>query len=143
MKKEITMSINQFMEIERGNLSLDDIVQATDLETIAGKILKNTKLKHLTITTIALINMNITAHADETSQAISQIQQAENKIVPVILAIIGTICTIACIAQIGKSVMTRKGDDIGQIVMRYVLAFAGACSVPWMFRIIRSIFKLG
>ena len=140
--KEITMSINQFMEMERGNLTLKEIVQANDLETIAGKILKNPKLKCMVVTSIALINMNMVAYADESSQAIAQIQNAENKIVPVILAIIGSICTIACIAEIGKSVMTRKGSDIGQIIMKYLLAFAGSCAVPWMFRIIRGMFTL-
>ena len=140
--KEITMSINQFMEMERGNLTLKEIVQANDLETIAGKILKNPKLKCMVVTSIAFINMNMVAYADESSQAIAQIQNAENKIVPVILAIIGSICTIACIAEIGKSVMTRKGSDIGQIIMKYLLAFAGSCAVPWMFRIIRGMFTL-
>lgn len=142
--KEITMSIHEFMEIQRGNLNLNEIINNNNLESIAGEILKNKRLTKIVITITALINMKIIAYAnDETTQAIAQIQGAENKIVPVLLAIIGTICTIACIAEIGKSVITKKGSDIGQIIMKYILAFCGSCAVPWAFRIIRNMFKLG
>lgn len=143
MSKEITMTINQFMEMERGNLDLKQIIQNNNLESICGEILKNKQLTNFVVTTTALINMSVVVHADETTQAIAQIQGAENKIVPVILAIIGAICTIACIAEIGKSVITKKGSDIGQIIMKYILAFSGACAVPWAFRIIRGMFKIG
>jgi uncharacterized membrane protein YeaQ/YmgE (transglycosylase-associated protein family) len=137
------MTINQFMEIERGNLTLDKIIQSNDLDLISGKILKNKKLTKFIVTTTALICMSIEVYADDTAQAVSQIQSAENQIIPVILAVIGAICTIACMAEIGKSLITKKGADIGQVIMKYILAFAGACSVPWIFRIIRGMFKLG
>lgn len=140
MRKEITMTIHEFMEVQRGNLTLDEIVQAKDIEIIAGKILKNNKLRRTTITAIALINMTMVAYADETAQAVAQIHKAENSITPILLEIIGAVCTVCCIAEIGKSVMTRKGVDIGQIIIKYIMAFAGACCVPWAFRLIRSIF---
>jgi hypothetical protein len=143
MSKEITMSIHEFMEMERGNITLKQITQNNDLESIASKIVKNKQLTRFVVVSTAFICMSINAYANETTEAISQIQNAENQIVPVILAIIGSICTICCIAQIGKSLITSKGADVGQIVMRYVLAFAGSCAVPWIFRIIRGMFKLG
>jgi hypothetical protein len=143
MCKEITMTINQFMEMERGNITLKQITKDNDIELIAGKILENKKLTRFVIVTTALVCMSIKAHANETAQAITQIQSAENQIVPVILAIIGSICSIACIGEIGKSLITKKGADIGQIIMKYILAFAGASAVPWIFRIIRGMFKLG
>jgi uncharacterized membrane protein YeaQ/YmgE (transglycosylase-associated protein family) len=143
MCKEITMTINQFMEIERGNLTFKEIKQSNDLELMAGKILKNKKLTRFVVTTTSLICISLKASANEnTAQAVAQIQSAENQIIPVILAVIGAICTIACIAEIGKSLITKKGSDIGQIIMKYILAFAGACAVPWIFRIIRGMFKL-
>lgn len=141
MRKEITMTIHEFMEVQRGNLTVDEVVQANDMERIAGKILKNNKLRRATITTIALINMTVVAHADESAQAIAQIQKAEHSIVPILLEIIGAICTVCCIAEIGKSVMTRKGVDIGQIILKYIMAFAGASCVPWAFELIRKIFE--
>lgn len=144
MSKEITMSFKQFFEKERGNITLDSIIKENDLESMAGKILKNKKLTKIVVTITALINMSISVHADETTQqAVAQIQNAENQIVPVVLAIIGAICSIACMAEIGKSVITKKGNDIGQIIMKYILAFVGSCAVPWAFRIIRGMFKLG
>jgi hypothetical protein len=143
MSREITMSIHEFMEMERGNITLKEIAHNNDLEYIAGKILKDKQLTRFVVVSTALICMSIKAHANETTEAIAQIQNAENQIVPVILAIIGSICTIACIGEIGKSLITKKGADIGQIIMKYILAFAGGCAVPWIFRIIRGMFKLG
>lgn len=144
MSKEITMTINQFMEIQRGNMSLENLLNNNNLEELAGEILKNKRLTKFVVITTALINMSINVYAnDETAKAVAQIQSAENQIVPVILAVIGAICTIACIAEIGKSLISKKGNDIGQIIMKYILAFAGSCAVPWIFRIIRGMFKLG
>jgi hypothetical protein len=143
MNKEVTMSIHEFMEINRKNLTLEDLVKNENLNLIVGEILKNKKLTRIVVVTTALINISIKAHANETAQAIAQIQSAENQIVPVILAVIGAICTIACIGEIGKSLISKKGSDIGQIIMKYILAFAGSCAVPWIFRIIRGMFKLG
>lgn len=143
MCKEITMSMHDFMEMERGNLNLKQIIDNYNLEDIVGRILKNKQLTRFVIVSTALICISVRTYANETTDAIAQIQNAENQIVPVILAIIGSICTICCIAQIGKSLITSKGTDVGQIVMRYVLAFAGSCAVPWIFRIIRGMFKLG
>jgi hypothetical protein len=143
MCKEITMSIHEFTEMERGNITLKQITQNNNIESVAGKILKDKQLTRFVVVSTALICMSIKAHANETTEAIAQIQNAENQIVPVILAIIGSICTIACIGEIGKSLITKKGADIGQIIMKYILAFAGGCAVPWIFRIIRGMFKLG
>lgn len=143
MSKEISMSINQFLEFERGNMSLKEIYKENEIESFLEKIKKNKEFYKMIVINLAVLNMNyMVVHADESVQAIKQIHEAENKIIPVILAIVGAICTICCIGEIGKSVMNKKGADIGQIVMKYLMAFAGACAVPWAFRLIADIFKL-
>jgi hypothetical protein len=86
MSREITMSIHEFMEMERGNITLKEIAHNNDLEYIAGKILKNKQLTRFVVVSTAFVCMSVKAHANETAQAVAQIQSAENQIIPVILS---------------------------------------------------------
>jgi hypothetical protein len=65
--REITMSVNQFFEMENGNISLEDIIRNNNLEHLATKIMNNKKLRRFTVTFIAMANMYTTSFAKTTN----------------------------------------------------------------------------
>ena len=71
MKKELTMTIHDFMEVQRGNKTYEDF-ELKELDKIAGIILNNRKARRMTITLIASINMAMMqqmVHADTVTES--------------------------------------------------------------------------
>lgn len=126
--KEITMSIHDFMEIQRGNLTLEELDLDT-LDKIAGEILKNPKLKTAVITSIAYMNMNMRVYADE----MGELRNAKAEVVMVLQICIVIICIVMCLLNIAKSLIGGRSTDIGEIVMKYLAATVGTCLVPKVF----------
>lgn len=126
--KEITMSIHDFMEIQRGNITLEELDLDT-LDKIAGEILKNPKLKTAVITSIAYANMQIRVYADE----MDRLRSAKGEVIMVLQICIIIICIVMCLLEIAKSLIGGRGTDIGEIVMRYLAATVGTCLVPKAF----------
>jgi Sec7-like guanine-nucleotide exchange factor len=126
--KEITMSIHDFMEIQRGNLTLEELDLDT-LDKIAGEILKNPKLKTAVITSIAYMNMHMRAYADE----MEQLRSAKGEVVMVLQVCIVIICIVMCLLEIAKSLIGNRSSDVGSIVMKYLAATVGTCLVPRVF----------
>lgn len=137
MNREITMTIHEFMEVQRGNLTFEELdINTLDkkLEHISGKILKNPKLKKAVIVGIAYMNMAVNAYAESgTSQAIAQVNKARNEIVGVLQAVAVAICIIMCILHIGKALMSNRDSEIGSIIMKYLMAVVGICLCPRVF----------
>lgn len=131
--KEVTMSFKQFFEMERGNLSLDEIAKENNLETIAERILKNDRLKKFTITTIALMNMSTVVYASDNTRALTSIIT-----IPVLIEIMGAICVINCVIEILKSVINKKSINT-DIILKYIMAFVGSCSIPFAFKLIQIL----
>lgn len=136
--KEIKMSIHDFMEVQRGNLTYADLDLNTldkKLEKISGKILKNPKLKKIVVVGIAYMNMAVKAYAESgaTSEAIKQVNYARNEVVGVLQAVALAICIIMCILEIGKALMSNRSSDISSIIMKYLAAVIGICLCPRIF----------
>jgi len=55
--KEITMSINQFFEMEHGKISLDQIIKDNNLESFTTKIINDKKLRRFAITLFFTTNL--------------------------------------------------------------------------------------
>lgn len=133
--KEITMSIHEFMEIQRGNLTLDDNDWKT-LDKFAGEILKNPKLKVAVLTSIAYMNMQLCAYA---GTEMDNLRSAKNEIVMVLQICIGIICIVMCLLEIGKSLIGNRSSDISSIIMKYGSALVGVCLIPKIFTWIARI----
>jgi hypothetical protein len=129
--KEITMSIHEFMEIQRGNLTLDDLNLNT-LDKIAGKILKNKKLKTVVIANMAYMNMSICAYA-ETTDPFQELRHGKDQVVFVLQFIICIICIVMCLIEIGKALIGNRSNEIGGIVTKYAIAIVAVCLVPLAF----------
>lgn len=151
MSKSVTMSIHQFMEMERGNITLKDIKienNMKDLETCAGRILKNPKLKKVTVALIAsqmAVSQKVFAATQTaaTSKAIGTIKGAEAQILPVLQVAVGTLCTIMVVVEISKALIARRNNDIAQIFIKYIMADLAIVAAPWVFNLIREIFTVG
>lgn len=151
MSKSVTMSIHQFMEMKRGNITLKDIKienNMKDLETCAGRILKNPKLKKVTVALIAsqmAVSQKVFAATQTaaTSKAIRTIKGAEAQILPVLQVAVGTLCTIMVVVEISKALIARRNNDIAQIFIKYIMADLAIVAAPWVFNLIREIFTVG
>ena len=55
--KEITMSMDQFFNMERGNITLEEIIKENNTESLVYKIINNKKLRKSTITIIAITHI--------------------------------------------------------------------------------------
>nr|DAN05427.1 MAG TPA: Cag pathogenicity island protein [Caudoviricetes sp.] len=149
MKKELTMSIHEFMEVQRGNLTYKDIrklrqEENKELDRIAGIILNNPKARRMTITLIASINMAMMEQmvfADAAGEAAARFNQAENTVVNILQIAIGCICTVACLFDLAKCIISKDKGDVWGIVLKYVFIYIGAFATPWVFKLIKDIFS--
>lgn len=137
--REITMSIQQFNAIQRGEMTYKDLKKSNKLELIAGEILKNDRLKRLTIFTIAGLNVMCKVSAD-TTNAVTKINSAGNTFLGIFQSIGYWLCLIGAIMEILKCVMNGSSKDVGKIILKYVLVFASIYLIPFAFDLIKEIF---
>lgn len=139
MSKEITMTIPQFLQYQRGEKTIKDIEVENGLENIVTKIMKDDRLKKITVFTIASLNCMSTVYAD-TAQAVSKINNAGNAFLTIFQSIGYWLCLIGCIMEILKSVMNGSSKDVGRIMLKYILIFAALYVMPFAFKLISEIF---
>lgn len=138
MSKEITMSIKQFMEVQRGEKTYKDIETENGLESLAATILNDDRLRKLTVFTMAALNYSSVVFAD-TSQAIAKIDKGGFMILGLFQTLGYWACIIICIMEILKTIMNGTNKDIGKIVLKYVGIFATLYFMPWAFDVIKEI----
>lgn len=140
MSKEITMTIHQFLQYERGEKSIKDIEIENGLESIATKIINNDRLRKMAAFVIAGLNYTSTVLAD-TAEAVGRIDSAGNMFLGIVQSIGYWLCLIGCIMEILKSVMNGSSKDVGKIMMKYLLIFAALYLMPFAFNLIKDIFS--
>lgn len=148
MKKELTMSIHEFMEVQRGNLTYKDIrklrqEENKELDRITGIILNNPKARRMTISLIASINMAMIeqmCYADELGNATQALTSAQNKIVFLMQSALSTIIVISCLFDLGKSILSKGNDDTLSIVLKYVGYEIAAIAAPPGLNMIKNLF---
>lgn len=148
MKKELTMSIHEFMEVQRGNLTYKDIrklrkEENKELDRIAGIILNNPKARRMTITLIASINMAMMEQmvfADEIDNATAALANAQNKVVKIMQAGMSTIIVISCLFDLAKCIIGKKDGDALSIVLKYVAYEIAVIAAPPGLGMIKNLF---
>lgn len=140
MSKEITMSIPQFMAVQRGEKTYKDIEIENGLESLAGRILSDDRLRKLTVFTIASLNYASEVAAD-TTEAVAKINIAGNTFLSIFQTLGYWLCLIGCIMEILKCVMNGSSKDVGRIMLKYLLIFASIYLMPWAFDLIKGIFS--
>lgn len=139
MNKNITMSINQFMEVQRGEKSFKDIEVENGLESLARRILNDDRLRRMTVFTIASLNYTSEVLAD-TAEAFGKIDRGGIVILGAIQRVAYWLCIISCVMEILKTVMNGSTKDVGKIMLKYILVFMSLYLMPWLFDLIREIF---
>jgi hypothetical protein len=136
--KEITMTIPQFLEMERSNFTLTK-KEWNIIDDAASYILKDKSLRNIVITSIALTNMHFNVYASE----LDQLRSAKAEVVGVLQVCIGIICIVMCLLEIGKSLIGNRSSDIGGIIMKYGSAEVGVCIIPKIFTWIAKLCGVG
>jgi hypothetical protein len=145
MSTELTMSFNEFFEMERGNITLNKIIRDKNIrkfDDIAGKILRNENLRKACVFSLALSMMCVQVFAEDksTAEAMGKVGAASSKIISILQFSIGKVCIIACILEIGKSLIAKRREEIPQIGMKYLIAYLVVKLVPWLFDLIDETF---
>lgn len=136
MKKEITMTIPQFLAVQRGEMSYKDL----QVETLATKIIKNPRVTKCFVLSIALMNTLTVAYADGNAIS-SKIDTTGNMILTLMQSIARWVCIIMCLVEITKALGNGTTKDIGKILLKYTLAYATTFILPFLFDSIEGIFK--
>lgn len=139
MSKNITMSINQFMEVQRGEKSFKDIEIENGIESLAKRILNDDRLRRMAVFTIAGLNYASEVLADA-SEAFVKINRGGGMILGLIQTVGYWLCIISCVMEILKTVMNGATKDVGKVMIKYILIFASLYLMPWLFDLIREIF---
>ncbi|WP_142415376.1 hypothetical protein [Hathewaya massiliensis] len=125
-KKEKVMTVEEFLQIER----------MKEIETYISKD-KNIEKVFIFMLGSAMYCQNVMAYNADLSKV--------NKAGSVILNIIQTFgywaCIGLCIVDLLKHLFDGDTKNTGKIISRYVVAFSAFYVVPWLFDIIKSIFK--
>ena len=136
MKKEIIMTIPQFLAVQRGEMNYKDL----KAESLAVKIIKNPKVHKCFVLSIALLNTLTVAYAD--GSAIStKIDITGSMILTLMQSIARWVCIIMCLVEITKALGNGTTKDIGKILLKYTLAYATTFILPFLFDSIEGIFR--
>lgn len=143
MKKEISMSINQFMEMERGNISLNDIKKENGFETTLEKLINNEDFQFACITmglatVIAIFNQT---SASATTLGGEQLiiglnQEGMKTLQDVIKNITYGTCAFAGIHEVRKAIKIKSWKKIPIEIIRYGLAFSVVFFADDFFKLI-------
>lgn len=136
MKKDIIMTIPQFLAVQRGEMTYKDL----ETETFAAKIMKNPRLIKCFTVSIALMNTLNVAYANS-GDISTKINVTGNMILTLMQSIARWVCIIMCLVEITKALGNGTTKDIGKILLKYTLAYATTFLLPFLFDSIEQIFK--
>lgn len=111
--------------------------QKRDLNKFCGKILNSKNVSKVFILIIASI---LTVYTPVYATGLTQIDVLGNKVLGIMRQFGYYVCVIMATKEIIQSVATGSYKDITQIIVKYVVAFAGFYSLPWIFDFIKGVF---
>lgn len=126
-----TMSLQEFLNQAREKEEMQ--------KTIERKIMQNKKLKKLSV--FVLANLLYCQKVLATTADMAKIDKAGMAMLGIIRTFGYWICIIMCIIEIIKSLTAGDTKNIGKIIAKYIIAFATFYFLPWMFDVIKDIFK--
>lgn len=136
MKKEIIMTIPQFLAVQRGELTYKDL----QAESLAAKIIKNPRVTKCFVLSMALMNTLSVAYANS-GDISTKINITGNMILTLMQSIARWVCIIMCLVEITKALGNGTTKDIGKILLKYTLAYATTFILPFLFDSIEGIFR--
>ncbi|MGL5149646.1 MAG: hypothetical protein ACRC7N_03615 [Clostridium sp.] len=139
-KRELTMTIHQFCEMERGNLTLRDIELQNGFEGFATHVKKDKYIEKLVVISMACMLM-LGKIANASTNVEGKIAGAGQRFFNIIRGLGYWLCLIGCVVEVLKSVSSGGSKDIGKIIMKYLLIFGSLYFMPWAFDLIKEMFE--
>lgn len=139
-KKDLTMTIPQFLAVQRGDLSYKDIQDSNKFERILeGLDQRSFKLMSFTMGTL----MFATKRAEAATGGVAKAEELGREILVILQRFGLWICIIGCILEILVSVFKKNGgkDEIIGIVFKWFLILLALYAVPAAFIWIADYFN--
>ena len=125
--REITMTIPQFLAVQRNELTYKDL---------ENQFKYNYKFKKALVLAIACNNILIkNVYADS-----NKIDIAGQTLLSTAQTIGYWACLIMCIVEIILALISHRSDDLKKICIKYVAAFSSLYFMPWVFDFIKELF---
>lgn len=134
------MSIHQFCEMERGNITLREIELQNGFESFATIVTRDKYIEKLVVISMACM-LGLGKMANAAVDAEGKINQVGLTFFSIARTLGYWLCLLGCIVEILKAVSTGNNKDIAKIMMKYLLIFASLYFMPWAFDLIREMFK--
>lgn len=129
--KEITMSIPEFFQVQREELSIDE------LNSLDKEIICNKKLRSAITLLLALTVDFKVANAANGAQAAAKLG---GTFLNMVRSFGYWICVVMCIVEIIRNLLQGDTKGIGKIIVKYLIAFASFYFVPFLFDTVREAF---
>lgn len=134
-KKTTVMSVEEFLQLERGQMTLKEIRNNQNGETFTNKIMKNNRVKKFTCTLLGLSLYFKTVYA-----AGKGINGLGWTLLGLIREWAYWILLIWCIVEIIRAGVSGESKKTLPIVMKYVIIFASMYLIPGLFDAIKNSF---
>ena len=138
-KKKLKLSFQEFFQLERGEITLEDIYWNRKLDTFASRVMKS-EYKAFIIFIIAsglLILPSATAMAGNIDT--SKIDVLGSTILGLVRTCGYWFCIILATKDIVGALMEGSSKHIGSIIVKYITAFGAFYALPWIFDLIADL----
>lgn len=136
-RKNIRMSIEEFMQYSRNEITLKDIWGKRELEKVSQKIITHKRIIKLAVFILAGVlfvsNPVLAASADP-----KKIDEMGNVILGIIRSFGYWTCIFLASKDIVQSLLHGESKEVGQILLKHIVAFGGFYALPWVFNFIRD-----
>lgn len=135
--KNIKMSIPEFLEYSRGEITLKEIWGRRELEKVSRKIITNKRIVKLTVFILAgvlfISNPVFAASADP-----NKIDAMGKQILNIIRSFGYWTCIVLATKDILQALLHGENKEVGQIILKHIVAFGGFYALPWIFDFIKD-----
>ena len=138
-KKRIRLSFQEFFQLERGEITLEEIYYNRKLDLFAVNVLAS-KYKNIILIVIAsgLIVLN-----SELALATTIDTSKVDNLGSTVLSLIRTCGYWFCLALASKEIITQMINgttkEIGSIIVKYLTAFGAFYALPWIMDLIKDL----
>lgn len=132
MKKELTMTIPEFMAVQRGELTYKEIEK-----NIKKHILNDYRIRRAAITFIAIQGLLTKIVFAE---GLDTVDRAGQTLLSTAQRIGYWACLIMCIIEVIMALLSHRKDSVKGICIKYVMGFASLYFMPWVFDLIKDLF---
>lgn len=138
--QKTTMSLPEFLALERGELTLKDIKNNRKFDIFLGKIMKNKQIKKALVflTALGFTFQTFTLTASGAVDT-SRIDYAGSTILLLLRTAGYWICIIIASKDILSSLLSGDTRSVGKSVLKALTAYGGFYILPWFFELIKEI----